>query len=324
MRVQRDAALRYKTFYNDFVTWSIGVGMIASAGGMESFAVTYPAVLSAFAAAYIQYLYDCGRPFTHSSESLAALQSQHPFMRRQLTDAWASVKQWKLAEPRELRNPIPRVIMRALVVAALILDWPYTALGIWLAFDNLLRPSEATTRQRKHLLLTSDLGGEYGAVIAIPTSKTSSKASMVQSVPITNSFLAKCLDAEFRAFAPNRVLVPGGYVGLQRRFQYLAEWVGLPANLYSLGSLRGGGAVALFQATLNLPLVQYRGRWDAPRTVSHYLQEGLATLAAAKIPLPARQAIRQLNECHDDLWLKRYNFASGPPAQAQDTPYERG
>ena len=70
--------------------------------------------------------------------------------------------------------------------------------------------------------------------------------------------------------------------------------LGLSSTSYTLGSLRGGGAVSYFRKTQNLGALQYRGRWDNAGTLGHYLQEGLAALAFAKLDEKTLRRIRTL------------------------------
>ena len=69
----------------------------------------------------------------------------------------------------------------------------------------------------------------------------------------------------------------------------------VPPHLYSLGSLRGGGAVADFVAGRpSLTDLMFHGRWDCPRSLSHDLQMGLATLAATRLPTDSAALVTQL------------------------------
>ena len=42
---------------------------------------------------------------------------------------------------------------------------------------------------------------------------------------------------------------------------------------FTLAGLRAGGITAYFEATQNIDLVRWRGRWDSLRSLEHYVQE---------------------------------------------------
>ena len=50
----------------------------------------------------------------------------------------------------------------------------------------------------------------------------------------------------------------------------------------------------MYQQTHDLQLIRWIGRWEAEKTVEHYLQEAPAALAAARLPSSVRQRIRTL------------------------------
>ena len=69
---------------------------------------------------------------------------------------------------------------------------------------------------------------------------------------------------------------------LGRRLQLALRQVIRRPGLYTLGSLRSGGATALFRRwNEDLPRLLWRGRWREPRTLGHYVQE----LVAARITI---------------------------------------
>ncbi len=63
-------------------------------------------------------------------------------------------------------------------------------------------------------------------------------------------------------------------------FRELCELVGV-GGLYTLGSLRAGGATWFFMVGKDIGWLQFRGRWAVPGTLAHYLQEGLAAYVGA-------------------------------------------
>ena len=63
---------------------------------------------------------------------------------------------------------------------------------------------------------------------------------------------------------------------------------------FGLASLRAGGATRLYLSGLDLPRIQYRGRWLNERTVSIYIQEAVCALAVTVLPVEQREYLRLL------------------------------
>ena len=60
------------------------------------------------------------------------------------------------------------------------------------------------------------------------------------------------------------------------RFAAGLRALGVPygqAQGYTLGGFRGGGITAYFEATGDLQLTRWRGRWNPMRSMEHYIQE---------------------------------------------------
>ena len=125
------------------------------------------------------------------------------------------------------------------------------------------------------------------------------RGSKVQSVVLDDKQLLKFLSSLVGHDAPHVLMCPVGLQGLSRRFYLLLAKLRLGKTSYTLGSLRGGGAVEYFRRIQNLGALQYRGRWDNAGTLGHYLQEGLAALAYSKLDKETLQRIRTLADAWD-------------------------
>ena len=65
----------------------------------------------------------------------------------------------------------------------------------------------------------------------------------------------------------------------------------IPLGRLSLGSLRGGGSVGLFEMSDDIMTTMWRGRWGDQKTLHHYLQTGLADFLESELPPGARNVI---------------------------------
>ena len=66
------------------------------------------------------------------------------------------------------------------------------------------------------------------------------------------------------------------------------------AEGYTLGGLRAGGTTAYFEATSDLQLTRWRGRWDSMKSMEHYIQELPSHEAFARLPAAVRARIARI------------------------------
>ena len=102
---------------------------------------------------------------------------------------------------------------------------------------------------------------------------------------------------------PQWRLLPGGLPALRRDFAWALRLLGLSEMPYTLASLRGGGAVYEYMQHARLDRIMMRGRWDAERTLKHYLQIGLASFAYVGVPAAARERVQQMDVLLESLLL---------------------
>ena len=65
----------------------------------------------------------------------------------------------------------------------------------------------------------------------------------------------------------------------------LTDQLGVPARLLTPGSLRPGGVVRDFaEGRANLMEIMFHGRWESVKSLTRYLQAGLAAHAVLNLP----------------------------------------
>ena len=166
-----------------------------------------------------------------------------------------------------------------------------------LACHALLRPGEVATLLRQHLRLPFEFDPEGGrGVVALLHTKTSTRAAKIQSVLLTDGLLLELLTRVFGALPARRPLCAGGKKAFDRKFTAIDRQLQV-GHLFTPACLRGGGTFECFERTGNLGEVQLRGRWDAQKSMLHYLQQGLATTAWATLEPDVRQNIFGLASC---------------------------
>ena len=105
------------------------------------------------------------------------------------------------------------------------------------------------------------------------------------------------------------LLCQGGRRGLTQRFRAACKRVDLEQAPLSLGSIRGGGATHHFTQCQNLCALQFRGRWESNRTLAHYLQQGLASLAYARLAPNTIGLLHSLSHLLEGVLEATLNFS---------------
>ena len=89
---------------------------------------------------------------------------------------------------------------------------------------------------------------------------------------------------------------------LGRRLQMALKQVIRRPGLYTLGSLRSGGATTLFKRWgEDLPHLMWRGRWRESKTLGHYVQELVAARITLCFSAGERQRVALLSGCLGDV-----------------------
>eukprot|EP00971_Amphidinium_carterae_P326051 6456667-Amphidinium_carterae.2 len=250
---------------------------------------------------YIQKLHNDKAPQSNAIECLAALQMARPALQGRLHPAWKAAREWGKSLPVSVRCPMPLAVALALAVTAWTLEWRRSALCLLLGFEGLLRPMEMRGALRCHLALPSDLTGDPTSVVmAIPESKTSTRTVKMQFILVTDYKLVALLDYIFARDAPRTPLCPGGLRGLQRQYLYLKVGLGIESSPWTLGSIRGGGAVEFMAISC-----------EEHKTCSTYNgRVAGATLAIWRITYKHRWASRLLPLVHESWSLRIAHLSS--------------
>ena len=255
---------------------------------------------------YGQHLYDSGAGSNELAETINAVKKRWRHLEgwRQLGSAWDTLSAWQSLEPGESHAPLPPDLCSAIAVVALAWGWVDFAVVLLLGFHCALRPGEMVALRRRCLVLPSDMLTplDLGFVV-LEEPKTRKRSARRQHVKIAGprllSFLDACtagLSAESPIWGPD-----GDQAQRSRRFRL--QWNAILAALrvdssdatgFVPASVRAGGITWLYQQTHDLQLIRWVGRWDAERTMAHYLQELPAALAVARLPVRVRFRIGQL------------------------------
>jgi len=247
-------------------------------------AVSEPRSLDQALAVYGQVLYDRQAPQSHFPELLNGLRNRYRHLDHQLGEAWAVRTVWQRLEPGQSRAPVPESLAQAMVSVALIWGWLPLGALIALAFEGALRPGDVLGLERRDLRFPNERGGgSRDTFIVLRHSKTAQTyGARYQHVRVSCPGVRALLWAAFGDWATHAALFQRHGTPSQRehalawRFERLCQALDVPYGELrgvTFSGLRAGGTTAMFEATGDLALVRWRGRWDNMRTLEHYVQE---------------------------------------------------
>ena len=185
---------------------------------------------------------------------------------------------------------------------ALLRGWLGFAAAVGLGFLVLLRPCEILSLTLGNILTPIALCGPADRLfLRLGQTKTSHRGGALhQHVRID--------DAVFVPFVESIRKLPGAHEGqrlvlgaaeFRKKWNAIMMELGIvPTRDHGLtpAGLRAGGATHLFTATQDIALVKWRGRWQADRTLEHYLQELGSCSMLAAVPFNIRSKILALAE----------------------------
>eukprot|EP00971_Amphidinium_carterae_P091082 1802845-Amphidinium_carterae.1 len=259
------------------------------------------ALLEELLVAYLQHIYNSGCPVSHGVYLLAGLQYFQPTVYRRVPRAWLCQRTWQQHTPAHARAPMPESILLALACTAWTFGWRRLALGLLLGFLGMLRPAELGRLRRMDIALPQDLNGSPDVlVIAIAESKTSTRAARLQSTMVTDVNVIALAQGLLCDDLPSRLVIAGGLPELSRKYGKLTAVLGLKKG-FTLGTLRGGGAVRCLKQHKSLSLLQWLGRWSSERSTHHYLQLGVAAATWIDLPSSTKSLVQQLASHADTI-----------------------
>ena len=247
---------------------------------------------------YGRQLFASGRPYNHFSETLNAISSRRPRLRRSLQQAWNLAMTWLREEPGSHHLALPWQCLLAILTTACVWGWIQEAGIIALSWGGVTRIGEATAALRGDLLLPSDFGQTIRfALLQIKEPKTRFKSARHQLAKVDQPQLVSILECAFRNYSKFDKLWQYSGQTLRTRFgkiltalKIAGAYGDIPKGL-DLGSLRAGGATWLLQISEDAEMVRRRGRWLNSRTMEIYIQECSALQFIPSLDVATRELI---------------------------------
>lgn len=248
---------------------------------LESLLNTSPLDIDAISDALVAYgrdMFRSGKSYGRYSETINALTSRKPILRKQVMAAWDLAFNWVVDEPHQHNTALPLAGLIAAVALSLLWGWSREAAIFAAAWAGVLRIGEILAAKRRDLILPADsVPGTWFALIKIRQPKTRGRAARHQSAKIEPEDVVRLLTSTFGRLSPDEPLWPFAPATLRKRFGQILKALGLvSANgtpQFTLASLRPGGATHWLQITEDAEYVRRKGRWLSTRVLEIYLQE---------------------------------------------------
>eukprot|EP00435_Cladocopium_sp_Y103_P035124 s3074_g9.t1 len=266
-----------------FSAWVFGKGHCLKT--VLSKAYGDPDFINKLLAEYGRALFDAGRPYSHYSETINAIGSTQPSVRRLLSGAWDMAFSWLREEPFEHHVACPFQVLLALLTVCMCWGWIEVAGVLAISWGGICRIGEVLAAKRRDLILPSDVMFTAASVLLrVQEPKTRFRAARHQVAKIEYGDLVELIRCAFEHLPPESKLWRSSPQLLRSRFKQLLSALLLPCNskadsrALDLGSMRAGGATHLQMLWEDAELTRRRGRWLSSRTMEIYLQESAATL----------------------------------------------
>ena len=256
-------------------------------------------------------LYTAGKSYGKFSETINAVTSRRPALRRQLASAWDLAFNWVCDEPHEHNTALPLSIMLALTGLALLWGWAKEAAIIAMGWTGVLRIGEILQATRADLVLPADSApGVWYALLKIRSPKTRGRGAKHQTSRIDSDDVVALLTAVYGRSTPSSRLWSLSPSSLRKRFTALQAALGLGLQQdggkmpYSLASLRPGGATYWLQTTEDVEYVRRKGRWISRKVLEIYLQEAEFATYNNRLTEEARSRIESLSRNFSSILTK--------------------
>lgn len=250
---------------------------------------------------YGKAMFSAGKAYGKYAETINAISTARPIIRKQLVAAWDFAYAWLADEPFQHHPAMPLAVLLALMTTATVWGWPLEAAIVGLTWAGILRIGEVFLALRQDLILPRDSApGVAFGLLRIRSPKTRGRAARHQAARIDAPDLLAFLDAVFGDMPQDAKLWPFSAATLRKRFGDLLRAVGLPTERkgtlkpFDLGSLRPGGATHMLIQCENSEIVRRRGRWVTTKVMEVYLQEVMYTTYTERLDGPTKAKIAML------------------------------
>ena len=270
---------------------------------------------------YGRQMYHAGLSYSKYAETINAITSWKPAIRRSLQGAWDFGYAWNRHEPGTHHSAMPGPVALAMLTVSMLWGWTRFAGCFALMWAGLLRPGELLAAKRSDLLLPMD-GDKtlpFG-LLAINDPKTRYSVARHQSAKIDMADLLGLVEAFLGPLPPQANLWPMSGSTLRARFRDILKALSLPTSTHNgakpleLASIRAGSATWILQTTEDGDLLQRRGRWANRKMMEIYVQEVTALIYLQRMPELTRTQVLKIADAFLEVKAKalQFSYASIP------------
>ena len=260
-----------------------------------------PEVICNWLVRYGRELFAAGKSYSKYSETINAIGSTRPIVKRNLTAAWDLAFAWLQDEPHQHHPALPLSILVAVMTVCLLWGWPVEGAIFALAWNGLLRIGEVLDACRGDLILPVDSApGQSHVLLRIREPKTRGRGARHQCARVDPTDVVQLLSEVFKHYSPGDRLWAYSAATLRRRLVQVLSSIGLQTKVingirpFDLGSLRPGGATHMLAVTEDASIVQRRGRWVSMQVMNIYLQEVSVATCLPRLDPAVRDRVQRL------------------------------
>lgn len=273
---------------------------------------------------YGKEMHASGKAYGKYAETINAVATAKPLVKRHLTMAWDLAFAWLQDEPADHHPAMPVSVLLAAMSVGLMWGWPVVSALLGLTWAGLLRIGEVLAATRADLVLPYEAPpGTKHILLRIQNPKTRGRVARHQAARVDPADIVALVQAVFKDYGPDQPLWSMSGCNVRKRFVAILNFLGLPVKKtpagrpYDLASLRPGGATFLLGLTEDAELVRRRGRWISQRVLEIYLQEIAVSTAVAKLPDATRQKIGRFASVFGEVLIKVIEYlAAHVPEQS--------
>lgn len=247
---------------------------------------------------YGRALYQCGKSYGAYAETINAITSWKPALRRMLGGAWDFGYAWIRSEPGTHHSAMPGPVALAIIATSLLWGWTQFAGVMALMWSGLLRPGEVLAATRGDLLLPIDGDSTIPfGLLAIKDPKTRFTNARHQSAKLDLPDLLRVIQLCLGHLQSLQKLWPLSGSTLRSRFRSVMQALQLPLVSFNgcrpleLASIRAGAATWLMQTMESPDMLQRRGWWANRKMMDIYIQEITAVVYLQRMPAATKSVV---------------------------------
>ena len=297
---RKETLIQRQKLFDDFGNWLFAVHGIILVDVLSA-KPPDPEEVCRLLTLYGQEMFLTGKAYGRFAETINAVATARPIIKKQLGPAWDLAFAWLADEPFQHHLAMPLSVLLSMMTLALLWGWPLEAAILGLTWSGILRIGEVMMATRADLVLPIDAApGTTFALLRIRMPKTRGRAARHQAARVDPVDIVRLLTGAFANLSPDKKLWPYSAATLRKRFSALLTGLGLQCRKengkrgFDLGSLRPGGATYLLLKTEDSELVRRRGRWVSAKVCEIYLQEVMYLTYTEKLPAAVRLRIQTL------------------------------